>query len=85
MPVQACVEEAKEESQVLLGLEPTWEELKDQLVLSMDALSASAPHTSPAQVTALDLEKLSRRAKWTLRNIRSLIVASSWQTSGYPR
>ena len=28
MPVLAYVEEAKEESQVLLGLEPTWEELK---------------------------------------------------------
>ena len=37
-------------------LEPTWEELKDQLVVAVDFLSTSLPPTSSAQVTALDLD-----------------------------
>ena len=45
-------------SEGLLGLEPTWEKLKDQHVVAEDALSASVPSTSSAQVTALDLDQM---------------------------
>ena len=55
MSVLAYVEEDMWESEGLLCLEPTWEELADQLVVAVDALSASVPPTSSAQVTALAL------------------------------
>ena len=51
----ANVEEDTWESEGVLCLERTWEELTDQLVVAVDALSASMPTTSSAQVTALVL------------------------------
>ena len=51
MSVVACVEEAMEELEGLLGLEPTWKKLKDQLVVVVDALSVPLPPTSSAQAT----------------------------------
>ena len=68
--VVANVEEAMEESESLVGLEPTWEEMKDQLLVALDALSV-AILTFTAQVTALDLDNLSRKSQRTLMNIRT--------------
>ena len=61
MSVLAFVEGAMEESGGLLCLEHTWEELKDQLVVAVDALSAPLPHPSSAEVTALDLDQIVTR------------------------
>ena len=63
MSVLASVEEAMEESEGLLGLELTWEELKNQLVVAVDALSVSLPPTSSAQVTALYLDQMVTKIK----------------------
>ena len=48
----AYVEDAMGEFDGLLGLEPTWAVMKDQLLVVVDALSVSLPPTSSAQVTA---------------------------------
>ena len=58
MYVLAFVEGATNESEGLLGLEPTREELKDQFVVAVDALSVPLPPTSSARVTALDLDQM---------------------------
>ena len=63
MSVLASVQEAMEESEGLLGLELTWEELKNQLVVAVDALSVSLPPTSSAQVTALYLDQMVTKIK----------------------
>ena len=52
MSVLACVD-----------VEPTWEELKDQLMVAVDALSVSLPPTSSAQVTAQDLDQIFTKIK----------------------
>ena len=67
MSFLACVEEAMEESAGLLLLEPTWEELKDELVVVVDALSASLPPTSSAQVTALDRDHIGEDQRGRMR------------------
>ena len=61
--VLACVEEATEESECLLGLEPTWEALKVQCLVAVDALPVSSPPTSSAQVAALDLDQMVTKIK----------------------
>ena len=58
MYVLGYVEGATNESEGLLGLEPTREELKDQFVVAVDALSVPLPPTSSARVTALDLDEM---------------------------
>ena len=55
MSALAYVKQDMWEFEGLLCLEPTWEELTDQLVVAVDALSASMATTSSAQVTALAL------------------------------
>ena len=50
------VEEAMEESEDVLRLEPTWEKLKGKLLVVVDALSVSLPLTFSAQFTVLDLD-----------------------------
>ena len=71
MSVLASVEEAMEESEGLLGLEPTWKELKDQLVVAVDALSVSLLPTSSAQVTALYLDQMVTKIKEDARSVSS--------------
>ena len=58
MYVLAFVEGATNESESLLGLEPMREELKDQLVVAVDALSVALPPTSSARVTAVDFYQM---------------------------
>ena len=68
-----------EESEDLRGLEPTFEGLKDQLLVAVDALSVSLPLTSSARVTVLDVgKKLSRKKERRPTNICTSLSVSSW-------
>ena len=48
------VEEAMEECEDVRGLEPTWEELKDQPLVAVDALSKSLLFTSSTHASIFD-------------------------------
>ena len=47
-----------EECGYLRCLEPIWEELKDQLLVAVDAFCKSLPFTSSTQVSVFDLDRV---------------------------